>query len=1000
MPFYDDEPNNNPFRPTFEQQQYGFTPEELRRHDEIKHEPSFAESFGAGFESENWLTRTTQDALVEKTSVESALTPDSKLAQDDFLTLSQKLDAFDYRPFLRDKDQDYIDWFAAGAAEERDIGIIQKRVDELLKRKQDVENGGIGSFAGMVTGAILSPELILPVIGEASILSKGKLGTNLMKVFGTNVAADSLHEFINYKTDRNYDTDQAGAAILGSFLLNAAFGGLNWRAAKKLAKQEQDSKAVLDAIADDVVKLGEQANPHTNRSVGAAQVDDAWELKADDLLRKIHGTGLGSGKGMLISNNLMGALSKSRVVRKITGLLYENSFYYKKNAEGIAMPASAELRLERRKGATVNAYKESRKLYNEYAAATTDKVSEAEFRKLISRAIREGNSENPFVAKAAKIYKKDVFNPLLKDLKRLGLIEEGIDLNPNYLNRVWDREKVLANRAVLKTKLVSHFAKQEMNKDVERYYLEDAADDVITNMLGGDIIKSNHIAGVGSANPLKGRALDINESEFEDFLVNDIEVLADRYNKQIGKVIEKEDLLRDNGWKNFNEVEREIRDEYNALINAAKPEDVKGLQDEMTEAIEFVATAVERTFGTGKQLNKLERGVTNALKVSTLSKLGSVLIASLGDIARITQEFGNVGLGRGLKLMVRGATKNLKQDEYEKLGALTERVLNERYNALAGIDDAHTGTGIISNGIDRLYRSFGKITFMDRWNNGAKMMAIYAGEHSLIDNALKMAAGGTLDPKAIEEMARWGIDKTMAERIGKMFKKHGREKDGLYISNFEDWTDGIALDAYANSLTKMSLQVINTPTKGVLPTAFDSTLGRAMLQFKSFMFASHAQTLVPMLQTPDAKRMIGSLEMISIGALAYYAKEQAFNKEPKEMTWQDLIAEGIDKSGLLSIPFEVNNIVEKATGNVVGVRPLLGLDSAQRYRNINVTGALMGPLPGMVEDIFTPIGHAFQGDLTKGDVNRLWRLAPYQNYFLTRHWTNKLRDSLAEKVDD
>lgn len=994
MPFYEDEENNNPFRPTAEQSTYGY---EVTADSATTSNPeqTFGESVSAGFKAENWMYRLSQEGQGERTLFEAAD------INNDNQNIVDQMASFDPVPHIREQDKGFEDWYSK-AANANDVRIIQERIDSQLKNREFVNNGGVGSMLGMVGGAILSPELVIPVIGEASLLAKGKLAANIYKVFAANVAADGIHELINYKTDRTYTDDQLGYAMLGSVVLNGIFGGFAYKSIMKQAKLEKNTNEVIDEIQDNVIDIGTNFDPHSMplRHAGAAQTaEESYELKADALLRGLHGSGLGKKKSMLLSNNLMGALAKNKAVRKVTGLLYENSFYYKSNASGIATPASVELKLERYKGVIVTAFKKSEKIYKDYMENTADALTKEEFRTQVSIAIRAGTHSDAHVAKAARMYKEKVFNPLGKKAKELKLLDG--DLDPKYLMRVWNREAVMASRPLFKEKLVKHFKTKADNAGVEDHFLEDAADATITNILGGDVMSGAIISsGMKGTNPLKGRVLDIPDEMVEEFIENDIEALSKRYVDNMSLAIEKEKFLKENGWEHINDIEVDIRDEYNLLINkTTDAKKIKALEEEKKEAIDFVASAFKRTFGGADDAGAFDPIMNNARKVMTMAKLGRVLLSSMADVGRIHQEFGMTGIGNGIKIMFSRATKGMKKEQYAQLGALTEKVLNTRYNAMMGVDDV-TGTGIISRAIDKLYKGFGTLTGISAWNDGVKTMAIYAGEHSILLNGARLASGKKIDNKIVEELARWGISKDVAERIGKQFNKHGETKSGLLSSNFEKWTDTEAFDAFANALTKISLQVINTPTKGALPRIFDKALGKTVMQFKSFQYASHTQTLVPALQTPDAKRLVGTLEMITIGSMVYYAKEHAYNDKPKTGDWKQVIVEGIDRSGVFALPFEINNIVEKATMGTVGVRPAFGLSEAQRMRNVNVFGALAGPLAGASADVAIPLGHMFQGDLTEGDITRMFRVMPYQNLWWTSWMTNQLRDNLKEQVKD
>ena len=107
------------------------------------------------------------------------------------------------------------------------------------------------------------------------------------------------------------------------------------------------------------------------------------------------------------------------------------------------------------------------------------------------------------------------------------------------------------------------------------------------------------------------------------------------------------------------------------------------------------------------------------------------------------------------------------------------------------------------------------------------------------------------------------------------------------------------------------------------------------------------------------------------------------------------IAEGIDRSGLTGIFFDINNIIEKGTRGAVGVNAVRGGPMMSRYARRNVLGPVLGPTAGTIQDIATVTGAVATGEARRADVRAARRLLPYQNIFYIRGLLNQAGDAVA-----
>lgn len=144
--------------------------------------------------------------------------------------------------------------------------------------------------------------------------------------------------------------------------------------------------------------------------------------------------------------------------------------------------------------------------------------------------------------------------------------------------------------------------------------------------------------------------------------------------------------------------------------------------------------------------------------------------------------------------------------------------------------------------------------------------------------------------------------------------------------------------------------------------------------------------------------------MSAIGMMVTYLKAISGNREEKLADFASnpgwWIAEGLDRSGVLSVPMEIANTFEKATGFNSIKTPIKMFDEgsrlSQKQQNRSGAGALLGPTVGFGDDLMTAGGipkRMLSGeDITQGQKNAAERLLPFNSYLgmrqLLRHVVN------------
>ncbi|MDW9902028.1 hypothetical protein GOA77_09130 [Sinorhizobium meliloti] len=235
-------------------------------------------------------------------------------------------------------------------------------------------------------------------------------------------------------------------------------------------------------------------------------------------------------------------------------------------------------------------------------------------------------------------------------------------------------------------------------------------------------------------------------------------------------------------------------------------------------------------------------------------------------------------------------------------------------------------------------------------------------------------------------MALLGIDELMAQRIATQIKKHGIEEDGIYGANVEDWDDTFAARAWAAALNKDADRTVIVKGVADNPLWMKTNVGKLLFQFKSFAMAAHQRVLIAGLQERPHRLAEQLVFATALGMLISYLKfvERGDTDDANRLLenpglW---VAEGLDRSGIMSLPFEISNTVEKfGPPGLYGAAQALAGDNdrggkASRYAGRGTFGTLAGPTAGIIDDFATIANQFSSGDLKKSGVNAVIRQLP------------------------
>lgn len=965
---------------------------EVQQFRQPEREPSMAEVFGAAFRVDNTLG----SYLAQEDDPDTAAVPG--------------YDAF--------SDIAGYEEFAAAFVDSRspaDTLRVKRQIDREQKDRQTIAaGGGWGVFASILAGT-LDPLFLPAMLIPGGQFARGASVTRSAALAGGAGAAAT--EAALHATQETRTLTESGIAIGGSALVTGALG----KAASLLTRSEVD--ALGEAVTRELA--GGQPSPAVP-SVGSRVVRDST-LEDETLVGAF-----GLQKWLVKLSPLGRAMnSPVKATRQLAEDLAETPFLTRKNQEGRATPIAVETLVKRHEAGLAQSIDELDSLYVRYRTGQPgtrasrvklqagdlvrgrgEYLSFPEFRREVGKALRRGDEhELPEVALAARRFREDVFDPLKKRAIELGLLPENVQVKgaDSYLTRVYRTDKIKERPNRFLEILETWFQKawkldpadaEQLSADIMGNILASPQGRIERQLISDKMadLLSDRVPPAAGAAPLKERLVPVPDELLEEFLESDIETVANFYVRTMAPEVELQARF---GEKDLIGPLQAVKDEYAiAMARETSPKGQSKLARQQEKDLRDLVALRDRLTGVYDAPKDPAHWAVRAGRVARdqnyVALLGSQMLSSLPDIAMPIMRHGFRPFAKSMAKVIRGGAEwQGTKKELKQIGVALDMTLNTRAKAVAEIADVPFWGGRVETFSHSMATNFTLTSLMAPWNAAMKQISAYTGIQAILEGSEKWVKG-TLPSTRRAVLANLGIDEAMARRINQQFGKHGKKGD-LWDPNWKAWDDIEARLTLEAAVLKEADTAIVTPGIGDRPLFMSSEPGKLLGQFKTFAMAANNRILVSGLQRKDAEFVSGLLAAITIGGLVYAVRQKISGREISDDP-AVLLTEAIDRSGVTGIVFEVNNMAEKFTRGQIGVSRLTGGPLMSRYASRNITGALVGPTAGRIEDLAQVTGALATGDISDSDVNAFRKMLPYQNLFYIRQLLNQLEAGIAEEV--
>lgn len=547
--------------------------------------------------------------------------------------------------------------------------------------------------------------------------------------------------------------------------------------------------------------------------------------------------------------------------------------------------------------------------------------------------------------------------------------------------------------------------------------ITDIADEIINNILGDHSGKTVVNFDVGKRGPMKERVLTfIRDDEIVDWLENDIEKVAGAYTRTMAPDIAlgkryktptgKGDVT---GAEVINRIEADYAQKIRKAEDAGDAKAVKRLAKEMKNDVADARGIIDRTrniYWIPQTQNSimLARGAHVAKGWQVMTKLGNIVLSSLGDVMRPVFVHGVIRtVGDGIVPVLTNAkvvkmVRGVAQEANTANDLATQSVAMRWFEAGSEFHPRDR----VSRGIDLGVQVGFRIAGFDHFQQWNRNFTAIITQSRMIRAIEKWDAGKLKDGAEKARLARLGIGQTEAAKINAQLQKYGSDFRGTRWADPNAWDDATARDLYLKAVGQEIDETVIIPGQDK-PFWLSTPVGSVLGQFWNFGIASMQRTTLAGIQRMamgDVAVINGAIGLSLAGMFGYYLKSKVGGWDMPDPSTPEGLGEivwnGVEQGGLLAYGSNVNRTIEAMSGGALGVRAMVGKPPFSKYRAGSQLTAMTGPSVGTLEDAAYITSAIANNDIDGQAIYRLRRNIPYNNALIFRRLFDEMENYSRE----
>jgi hypothetical protein len=390
------------------------------------------------------------------------------------------------------------------------------------------------------------------------------------------------------------------------------------------------------------------------------------------------------------------------------------------------------------------------------------------------------------------------------------------------------------------------------------------------------------------------------------------------------------------------------------------------------------------------------RTVQTLKNYQILTLMGKVVSSALGDVAGVVLRERWGPLFRGTMDLIQNRQMfRLSRAEIEDFGEAAETVLGERNAAIADYDVEQMGRTWIERKSQNLTGLMFQLnglnawtSLIKTWHSAVAMSRIAKDARAWVDGSIGPGDAGVNDLRAL------GINKDTAAAIVAQLDVHGQKANSLVLPRLAQWTDNTAADHFRAAMSVTLRSGTVTPGAAERLSVQYTNIGGLAMQFMSFPISAQKRIMMAGLQRKDASTAQAIVSGIALGFFIDFIR----SPHNDTRSWDERLLAAVDRSGLTGVLFSANNLIETASRDTVGIRPLLGQDPmvGETSRARQILSPSLGPTGAHMAQIIDALGP--QGD-ANAQLGALRRSMIFQNLWMLSDIPTRIQKSIGEAIE-
>lgn len=390
-----------------------------------------------------------------------------------------------------------------------------------------------------------------------------------------------------------------------------------------------------------------------------------------------------------------------------------------------------------------------------------------------------------------------------------------------------------------------------------------------------------------------------------------------------------------------------------------------------------------------------------------MTDMPQVLLSSLADAGNVHMVKGGASYAGWFKFRMENALGSLMKNAKvpvitQTMEAMEHSLMGAKTAIQADILDGAMTSGVAGRAMDRAVNRYSELIGINWWNGQMRGNTSLLVMTRIIDDSRALAAGKTLSPTQLSDLAQVGITDDLARRIALNWEANRVDGDTgaagqQRLANSPEWKDRGAARVLDTAIAQESRRAPLIPTAGGQPILMHHEVAKTMFQFKSFFIEMTNRALNLGIQRGlylrDVNVLISFMLTSGLGMGIYFLKQKLSGREVSDdpRVW---MFEGLDRGGFMGMIMEISNILEKSFG--YGLGQAIAGQPASRFASRGIADTVFGPSVGTIEDTRSTLKDIFTGSFTKVSSKRLQSLIPPANVFYLRG----ISDAIRGEFDD